>query len=89
MKTTLSIIVLTFALAISGMSQTKPQPYTYAMVNGKIEKVYGTSKAAKTPDKIITIIGRDTIRQGAKGGLYYYAISSKTGLRYKKYIATK
>ena len=89
MKHIMGIIVLTFAIAISGMAQTKAPSYSYAMVNGKLVKSVGTSSKSKSPDKVYAIMGADTIFQGSKGGLYYYTISKKTGLRYKKYIPVK
>ena len=57
---------------------------SYEMKNGKVVLKTQSTKT-KTPDKVYQIIGKDTIFQGAKGGLYYWKMS-KAGKRIKTYL---
>ena len=56
----------------------------YKMENGKVIPVTKQVKVKKT-DKVYQVIGKDTIFQGSKSGLYYWKMS-KSGKRIKTYL---
>ena len=82
----LAIAITIFAaLTVSGQKATK---LTLALNKGKIE-VKDTTKKAKAPDPVYQVVNGITVYKGAKGGLYYWKNSQKTGQPYKCYLKTK
>lgn len=80
---TLIIIALMFTAVISNAQKVTT---TYAIENGKVVEKVNVS-AAKAPDPVV-YTSKDGIKfyKGAKGGIYYWKASAKTGKLYKHYV---
>jgi hypothetical protein len=77
MKKLLLVLLLFVSLLGYGQKFTK--------VNGAIVKDTAKTKTVKT-DKVYQKIDGVTFYQGAKGGIYYWKTSKKTGKKYKSYL---
>jgi len=78
-------LILIVLVAFIGIS-TQAQTYKLNKSTGAITKVDSTKKKVKTPDKVYKIVDGVTFYKGAKGGIYYYKTSKKTGKTYKCYV---
>lgn len=83
MKRLITLLLLCFAISIMASAQKVSTKVTYKMVNGKVTQVTAQKKA---PDPVYAIVSGTVFYKGAKGGIYYWQTSAKTGLMYKKYV---
>jgi len=75
------LTALCLCLALSCMAQST----TYQVVNGKVTDTSPITKV-KPADKVYQVHNGVTFYQGAKGGVYYWKKSKKTGKAYKCYV---
>ena len=79
----ITAVIMAIIAAALILSSPEVSGQKYSIKNGTVVK---DSTKTKTPDKVIKIIGKDTIFQGAKGGYYYHRVSKQTGKVYHSYI---
>lgn len=80
MKKLILVSVLALFLSVSVNAQS------YKLVNGKIETVKKDSTKVKKADAVYQVVNGVTFYKGAKGGIYYFAVSKNTGKTYKRYV---
>ncbi len=79
--------ILCLLLANSLQAQTaKTVKYSINQAGKVIADSSKKVQAVKKPDQVYQIVNGTTFYKGSKGGIYYFAISKKTGLKYKRYI---
>ena len=87
MKSSIQALIFFVILTIISIRVCNAQSYTLAD-NGKIVATpTSTTATTKTPDKVYQVVDGKTFFQGAKGGVYYYKTSAKTGKQYKVYVS--
>lgn len=60
---------------------------TYKVLNNKVVALKSTSKTLTArKDTVYQVVDGVTFYKGAKGGIYYYRTSKKTGKAYKCYV---
>ena len=81
----ITIIALIIAAALLSMT-SGAQKYTVTK-SGEIKTATAKADTVKKADTCIKIMPDGTkIYKGAKGGIYYWRTSSKTGQQYKSYL---
>lgn len=86
MRTVKSLLCIIAIIAtMSATAQNKPAQ-TYKVVNGTIVLNKTKADTTKAQEKVYARIDGITYYIGAKGGVYYYRVSKKTGEKYKCYL---
>ena len=82
-KSTIYAIIYFVALSLFAVTV---EAQTYKLdAKGNITKV-DTTKKVKQSDKVYKVQDGTTFYKGAKGGIYYWKKSKKTGKLYKAYL---
>jgi len=83
----LFVLIGTMAAAQNKPTTTPEKKPVNLTVNKSGEIVSKTAKSTvKAADPVYKVVDGITVYQGAKGGLYYYKTSKKTGEQYKCYL---